>query len=462
MLNIAIIGQPNVGKSSLFNRLAKKKVAIVSEVRGTTRDIRKRKIEIFDKEVLILDTGGIEQKRDEIFSQVSKKSLEVANEADIILYVVDGKKLPDEFDKKLFYKLQRLDKPIALVINKIDNDKEEENTWSFYEFGIGPDLIFPISVSHNRKVKNLLFWIKNYIDVQENRFELNFDDEQASSSENSIKVSIIGRPNVGKSSILNALLGENRSVISSVAGTTIDPVDESTFIDDRKVIFVDTAGIRRRGKVKELEKYALLRTKDVLKQSHIAILVLDASEPLKELDEKIAGLSDEFGLGVIIVLNKWDIKDDEFKKKVDEIRLRFKFLYFAPIIAVSAATKRNIEKLKQKIIQVYDNYTKRLPTSYINRLIEKATIKHALPSTKSGKRLKIYYATQLDTRPPTFVLVMNKPKELHFSYKRYLINFFREHENFDGVPIKILTKGKESSIDDLVDEDSEVLYQELY
>jgi len=460
MFKIAIIGQPNVGKSSLFNRLAKKRVAIVSEISGTTRDIRKRKIEIFDKEVMILDTGGIEQLEDEIFSQVSKKSLEIAKEADIILYMVDGKKLPDEFDKKLFYKLQKLNKPIALVINKIDNDKEEENIWSFYEFGIESDLIFPISVSHNRKVKNLLYWIKSFIDNYENSFELDLNNENKI-EEDSIKVSIIGRPNVGKSSILNALLGEDRSVVSPIAGTTIDPVDESTYIDGRKITFVDTAGIRRKGKIKDLEKYALLRTKDMLKQSHIAILVLDASEPLKELDEKIAGLSDEFGLGVIIVLNKWDIKDDEYKKKVDEIRLRFKFLYFAPILAVSAVTKRNIEKLKQKIIEVYNNYTKKLPTSYVNRLIEKATIKHALPSTKSGKRLKIYYATQLNSSPPTFVLVMNRPKELHFSYKRYLINFIREQENFEGVPIKIITKSKQEELNnDELDED--ILYQELF
>jgi GTP-binding protein len=456
ILKIAIIGQPNVGKSSLFNRIAKKKVAIVSEVSGTTRDIRKREVEIFDKKALILDSGGIEKTNDLIFSEVSKKSIQIANEADIVLYMVDGKKLPDPFDKELFYKIQKLNKPIALVINKIDNDKEEDNVWNFYEFGIDDKLIFPISVSHNRKVNHLLYWIKTYLD--------NVDDiiQTSNTNDDSIKVSIIGRPNVGKSSILNALLNENRSVVSPIAGTTIDPVDESTEFFNHKVTFVDTAGLRRRGKIKELEKYALMRTRDMLKQSHLAILVLDASETLKELDEKIAGLVDEYGLGVIIVLNKWDIKEEEYQKFVQEIRYRFKFLYFAPILAISATTKRNIEKLKLKIIQIYQNYTKRLSTSRLNKLINEATIKHALPATKSGKRLKIYYATQYDTSPPTFALIMNRANSLHFSYKRYLINFIREYEDFEGVPLRIVTRSKNKEAHEELVVDDKVLYQELY
>lgn len=462
LIKIALIGQPNVGKSSLFNRIAKEKIAIVSDLAGTTRDIRKHVIEVLDKKALMLDTGGIDETNDLIFSHVKRKAIETAKEADIILFMVDGKNIPDDKDKELFYELQNLGKDLALVINKIDNDKEMERVWDFFEFGINNDDMFGISVSHNRGTKNLFEWIykrlpenpeSNVNEVLDDEEEYAFDDEDiendAFEESNEINIAIIGRVNVGKSSTLNSLLGEERSVVSSVAGTTIDPVDETIELNDKVVTFVDTAGLRRKGKIEGIEKYALMRTRNMLAKANVALLVLDASDTLTELDEKIAGLVDEFGLATIIVLNKWDENQETFEKFEEEIRRRFRFLYFAPIIATSAKTGRSMDRLKSKIFEVFENYTQRISTSKLNKVIEDATIRHSLPSP-NGAYLRIYYATQFQNKPPRIALIMNKPNLLHFSYKRYLINYLRENFNFEGTPIHIIARGKR---DNLVDEE---------
>jgi len=483
---IALIGQPNVGKSSLFNRIAQKRIAIVSDLAGTTRDIRRHEVTIMDKTALMLDTGGIDETNDAIFSNVKRKAIETAKEADIILFMVDGKNIPDDKDKELFYELQRLGKELALIVNKIDNDKELERLWEFFEFGISDENLFGISVSHNRGTKNLFDWLYNQLpepeeevlessevkeivteshivplDEMETSEELEdyeiqedivFDDEEIENPDafvvdNKIKVGIIGRVNVGKSSILNAIVGQERSVVSPIAGTTIDPVDEVYEYADKSVTFVDTAGLRRRGRIEGIEKFALMRTKEMLEKANVALLVLDASSELTDLDEKIAGLVDEYGLGTIIVLNKWDENMETFKKMEELIRGRFKFLYYAPIIAVSAKTGRSIDRLKDKIIEIYDNYTQRIPTSQLNRVIEKAVIRHSLPSP-NGAYLRIYYSTQFETKPPRIALVMNKPRLLHFSYKRYLINFLRDNFNFEGCPIHIIARGKNDKVGD--------------
>ena len=472
---IALIGQPNVGKSSLFNRIAKKRIAIVSDLAGTTRDIRKHEIEILDRTALMLDTGGIDETNDAIFSNVKRKAIETAKEADIILFMVDGKNIPDDKDKELFYELQRLGKELALVVNKIDNDKELERLWEFFEFGIGEENLFGISVSHNRGTKNLFDWLYRHLPVNlEAEEKKRLEDEKANSEisdeeyfnefeedvdviedlieeisvdDNKIKVGIIGRVNVGKSSILNAILGEERSVVSNVAGTTIDPVDESFEYQGKDVTFVDTAGLRRRGRIDGIEKYALMRTKEMLEKANIALVVLDASDELTDLDEKISGLVDQYGLGTIIVLNKWDENMDTFKKVEEEVRRRFRFLSYAPIMAVSAKTGRNIEKLKEKIIEIHNNFTQRIPTSQLNKVVEEAVIRHSLPSP-NGAYLRIYYTTQFDTKPPRIALVMNKPNLLHFSYKRYLINYLRDKFNFEGTPIHVIARGKNDKMGD--------------
>ncbi|XPV70081.1 MAG: ribosome biogenesis GTPase Der [Halarcobacter sp.] len=468
---IALIGQPNVGKSSLFNRIAKQRIAIVSEQSGTTRDIRKHQVEILDRDAIILDTGGIDETNDAIFSNVKRKAVECAKEADIILFMVDGKKIPDEKDKELFYELQELGKKLYLVVNKIDNDKEKEDRlWAFYEFGIDEDSLFGISVSHNRGTKPLFEAIAQYLPAKEVEEELILkedDDDfledflspiedinkQIPEDDGQIKVAIIGRVNVGKSSILNALVGEERSVVSEIAGTTIDPVDESFEYKDKNITFVDTAGLRRRGKIEGIEKFALNRTKQMLEKANLALVVLDASSELVDLDEKIAGLVDEYALGTIIVLNKWDENMETFKDVEKKVRRKFKFLYHAPVIAVSAKTGRSIDRLKDKIIEIYENYAQRISTSVLNKIVEEATIRHALPSP-NGAYLRIYYTTQFETKPPRIALIMNKPKLLHFSYKRYLINYLRDNINFEGTPIHILARAKNERSDEH-DEDLE-------
>ena len=474
---IALIGQPNVGKSSLFNRIANKRIAIVSDVSGTTRDVRRHEIEIIDRSALLLDTGGIDDTNDEIFSNVKKKAVKTAKEADIILFIVDGKNIPDDKDKELFYELQRLGKELALVVNKIDNDKELERLWEFFEFGIGEENLFGVSVSHNRGTKTLYEWIYKHLpenpetvarmeeekrrkELEDEFFDDEFDNEEDFSAEGLekieeetilddtlINVAIIGRVNVGKSSILNSLVGMERSVVSSIAGTTIDPVDETLSYKDKEITFVDTAGLRRRGSIEGIEKFALMRTKEMLEKANVALVVLDASRELTDLDEKIAGLVDEYGLGTIIVLNKWDENMDTFQKMEEEVRRRFRFLSYAPIIAVSAKTGRSIDRLKEKIVEIFENYTQRIPTSQLNKVIEEAVTRHSLPSP-NGAYLRIYYSTQFSSRPPRIALVMNKPQLLHYSYKRYLINFLREKFNFEGTPIHIIARGKNDKMGD--------------
>ena len=492
MKKIAIIGRPNVGKSSLFNRLVKKRDAITADIAGTTRDVKRRTTVIMNKEVQLLDTGGLD-KGCELFDKIKEMSLKAAYKADIILYMVDGKGIPEDEDKKLFYELQAMGKDMALVVNKIDNDKMKEKLWDYYEFGT--DAIFGISVAHNRNTVELLEWIGDKLPESDTVKEEDEDEEDiqviepqevndedffaniAQQSEdddgftywdedemdgvviddtifgnndrikefdeediNHIKIAIIGRTNVGKSSLLNALLGEERSVVSSVAGTTIDPIDETIEYKDKQITFVDTAGLRRRGKILGIEKYALMRTTEMLENSNMALIVLDASEPFLDLDEKIAGLVDSNRLSCIIVLNKWDIsKREEHDKIIKEVRDRFKFLAYAPILTLSAKSHLRVDKLHDMILEINENYSQRIPTSKINEVIEKALRRHTLPSV-SGQVIRIYYGTQYETRPPKIAIVMNKPSGLHFTYRRYLVNKMREAFNFSGTPLLFKAK----------------------
>jgi len=492
MKKIAIIGRPNVGKSSLFNRLIKKRDAITSEQAGTTRDIKRRHVTIINKEALLLDTGGLD-KGCELFDKIKEMSLKAAYKADIILYMVDGKSIPEDEDKKFFYELQSMGKDIALVVNKIDNDKMKEKLWDYYEFGT--DAIFGISVAHNRHTVDLLDWISSKIPdsdiIKEETQEEDLEDESTVIHEdlsdkdfftntnideedgftywdedemdgviqddsifaqndkikefdendiNHIKISIIGRTNVGKSSLLNALLGEERSVVSSVAGTTIDPIDESIEYKGKQLTFVDTAGLRRRGKIVGIEKFALMRTTEMLENSNMALVVLDASEPFLDLDEKIAGLVDSNRLACIIVLNKWDIsKREEHDKIIQSVRDRFKFLAYAPIITLSAKSHQRVDKLNDMILEINENYSQRITTSQLNDAMDKAMRRHQLPSMH-GQVIRIYYATQYETRPPKIAIVMNKPKGLHFTYRRYLTNKLREAFNFSGSPLLFKAK----------------------
>ncbi|EOI7209286.1 ribosome biogenesis GTPase Der [Campylobacter jejuni] len=458
MQSIILIGKPNVGKSSLFNRMARQRIAITSDISGTTRDTNKIEIHINSKKAMLIDSGGLDES-DELFKNVKKNTLKVAKESDIILYLVDGKLAPDDEDRQFFYSLKKLGKPIALVINKVDNKKDEERAWEFANFGVKE--IFNLSVTHNVGLDELYEWLEKFLheeflipDEEENLedfleyYEEGKEFQFKEVDQNHIRVGIVGRVNVGKSSLLNALVKQERSVVSSIAGTTIDPVNESVVHKDKVIEFVDTAGIRKRGKIQGLERFALNRTEKILSHSQIALLVLDAHEGFNELDERIAGLVAKHYLGVIIVLNKWDKSEMDFDKTVKELRLdRFKFLAYAPVISVSALSGKRVHVLLDKILQIFENFTQKIQTSKLNTLIENATRAHPLPHDY-GKLVKIYYAVQYDLAPPKIALIMNRPKALHFSYKRYLQNQIRKEFNFEGVPLVIASRKKGSKEND--------------
>ena len=459
MQKVILVGKPNVGKSSLFNRLARRRIAITSDVSGTTRDTNKAKIEVEGKECILIDSGGLDDSS-ELFKNVKAKTLAEAKNSDVILYMVDGKMMPDDEDRAIFYELSKLNLPIALVINKIDSKKDEQREWEFVSFGAKNS--FGISVSHNTGVDELSMWLAKHLEAKVqikadtsddfDDFLENYNDEGELSDEidyesKNIRVGIIGRVNVGKSSLLNALVKESRAVVSDVAGTTIDPVNEIYEHDGRVFEFVDTAGIRKRGKIEGIERYALNRTEKILEETDVALLVLDSSEPLTELDERIAGIASKFELGVIIVLNKWDKSSEEFDELCKEIKDRFKFLSYAPIISVSALGGKRVHKIYPLIVEIYKNYTQKIQTSKLNEVIGEATKAHPLPRDK-GRVVKIYYAVQFKTAPIMIALIMNRPKCLHFSYKRYLTNKLRESFSLTGVPIVLIPKKRGESDED--------------
>ncbi|MDR3162584.1 MAG: ribosome biogenesis GTPase Der [Helicobacteraceae bacterium] len=433
MRSVALVGRPNAGKSTLFNRLIKSAAAVTSAAAGTTRDIRSAVAEIGGKRALIVDTGGLAGGSD-LFTQVHKRALKAANEADITLFMADGQLFPDEEDRRLFFEVQKSAKSVALVINKMDSGDQNERYYSYLSFG--SKQIFPISCAHKRGFEALEKWLEEELGgetVGEGAQEI--DDE--------IKVAIIGRPNVGKSALLNALVGFERSIVSGVAGTTIDPVNESVIVDGKTVTFIDTAGIRKRGRIEGIERFAFDRTEKMLESADIALITLDASEEFSELDERIAGLADRYKTGMIVVLNKLDIATKEHKEMEKMARSRFTFLSHAPLITLSAHTKKRVNKLFELILSVYENYSRRITTSELNALIETATDKHHIPSDK-GKAVKIYYATQYETKPPRIALITNRPSAIHFSYLRYLANQLRLAFDLSGTPLVLEKRGRKS------------------
>ncbi|MDR1451306.1 MAG: ribosome biogenesis GTPase Der [Helicobacteraceae bacterium] len=441
MFKIAIIGRPNAGKSALFNRFIKKNEAIVSEVAGATRDIKIARAIVGGFEVEVMDTGGLEN-RDETFAVVCRKAIEAAKNADLALFLVDGQLPPSDEDKRLFYEAQKQNPAIALALNKIDNAELENQRYEYASFGAKE--LYAISCSHKRGFDDLEKRIGEIVRKSQKANVAERGGEALSSDGEAIRVAIIGRPNAGKSALLNALVGFERSVVSQIAGATTDPVDEKIVYGGREIVFVDTAGVRKRGRIKGIEKFAFDRTEKALEIADLALIVLDASEEFAELDERIAGLTSKHKTAAIIALNKYDIARDSYKALEKAVRDRFAFLSYAPIISLSATTKKRVDKLGALIIEIYENYSRRVPTAQLNNIVSEAAARHKTPSDR-GKTVKIYYATQYETKPPKIALISNRPTSIHFSYLRYLTNKLRENINFQGSPIVIEAKLKQKN-----------------
>ncbi|HEU5138876.1 MAG TPA: ribosome biogenesis GTPase Der [Bacillales bacterium] len=432
---VAIVGRPNVGKSTIFNRVAGERLAIVEDVPGVTRDRVYHPAEWLDQEFNLIDTGGIVLSDEPISKQIRQQAEIAIEEADIIIFMVDGKEGLTGADEEVAGILYRSNKPVVLAVNKIDNHKRRELLYEFYSLGIGEP--FPISGTHGLGVGDLL-------DEVIRHFSNAIADEY---DESTIRFSLIGRPNVGKSSLVNAILGKERVIVSDVPGTTRDAIDTPFTKSGKDYVIIDTAGMRRRGKVYETtEKYSVLRAKRAIERSDVALVVINGEEGIIDQDKKIAGYAYEAGRAMVIIVNKWDAveKDHQTMKAFEKnIRKQFQFLDFAPILFVSAMTKQRLNKLLPLIEQVAENHTLRIKTSVLNDVILDAVSMNPTP-TRKGRRLKISYATQVSVKPPTFVVFVNDPELLHFSYQRFLENQIRETFGFQGTPIRILARKKGS------------------
>ncbi|ADE71349.1 MULTISPECIES: ribosome biogenesis GTPase Der [Priestia] len=428
---IAIVGRPNVGKSTIFNRIVGERVSIVEDIPGVTRDRIYSSGEWLNVDFNIIDTGGIDI-GDEPFLEQIKQQAEIAiDEADVIIFLVNGRDgitAADEEVAKILYKSK---KPVVLAVNKVDNPEMRELIYDFYALGYGEP--FPISGTHGLGLGDLL-------DEAAKHFPKEKDEDYG---EDVIKFSLIGRPNVGKSSLVNALLGEDRVIVSDLAGTTRDAIDTKFTKEDQEYVVIDTAGMRKRGKVYEsTEKYSVLRALKAIERSDVVLVVLNAEEGIIEQDKKIAGYAQEAGKAVVIVVNKWDTveKDEKTMKKFEEnIREHFQFLTYAPIVFLSAKTKKRTHTLLPMIDLASESHAVRVETSILNDVIMDAVAMNPTP-THNGNRLKIYYTTQVAIKPPTFVVFVNDPELMHFSYKRFLENKLREAFGFEGTPIKIIAR----------------------
>ena len=430
---VAIVGRANVGKSTIFNRMVGERISIVEDVAGVTRDRIYAKASWLTKEFSVIDTGGIELENASFTTQIKMQAEIAIEEADVIVFVVNGREGITKEDEYVARLLQKSRKPIILVVNKIDDNQFRDYIYEFYALGVGDPI--PVSGSHGIGIGDLLDQIINQLDLQ---------DEET--NEDEISFSIIGRPNVGKSSLTNAILGEERVIVSNIEGTTRDAIDTPFVKDGQKYRVVDTAGMRKKGKVYEnIEKYSILRALTSIEKSDVILVVIDGETGIREQDKHVAGYAHEAGKGVVIVYNKWDLVDKDEKtmqKKQKEIYEQFKYLDYARIVFTSAKTGQRVDQIFPLIQESYENSRKRVQTSVLNDVLVDAQLMNPT-TTFNGGRLKIFYANQVAVCPPTFVLFSNDPQYLHFSYKRYLENRLREAFGFEGTPIHLICRKRD-------------------
>lgn len=430
---VAIVGRPNVGKSTLFNALAGEKIAIVKDTPGVTRDRIYADVTWLDKEFTLIDTGGIEpDSKDIILSQMREQAQIAIDTADVIIFITDVKQGLVDADSKVADMLRRSGKPVVLVVNKVDNfDKYMPDVYEFYNLGIGDPV--PVSAASRLGLGDMLDIVSGHFPVGSAQEE---EDDRP-------RIAIVGKPNVGKSSIVNRLLGENRVIVSDVAGTTRDAIDTEIVHNGKEYIFIDTAGLRRKNKIKEeLERYSIIRTVTAVERADVVLMVIDATEGVTEQDAKIAGIAHERGKGIIIVVNKWDAiekNDRTMREYENDIRQVLSFMPYAEIMYVSAVTGQRLIKLYDMIDMVIENQTLRIATGVLNEIMTEAVAMQQPPSDK-GKRLKLYYITQVSVKPPTFVIFVNDKELMHFSYTRYLENKIREAFGFRGTSLKFFIR----------------------
>ncbi len=430
---VAIVGRPNVGKSTLFNVLAGKRISIVEDTPGVTRDRIYADCSWLDKEFTLIDTGGIEpDSKDIILSQMREQAQLAIDMADVIIFMVDRATGMVDSDNKVADMLRRSGKPVILVVNKVDSpSKMMADIYEFYNLGIGDP--WPVSSANRTGIGDMLDEVVKYFP----------EDSSSEEEDDAVRVAIVGKPNVGKSSIINRLIGQNRVIVSDIAGTTRDAIDTRIVWHGKEYVFIDTAGIRRKNKIKEtLEHYMIARSVGAVDRADITILVIDATEGVTEQDAKIAGIAHERGKAVIIAVNKWDLveKDNQSVKKfTDKVRQVLSFLPYAELVFVSAETGQRLVKLYEMIDMVHDNQNLRIQTGVLNEIIAEACIMQQPPSDK-GRSLRIYYGTQAGVCPPTFVLFVNDKKLMHFSYQRYIENRIRDAFGFRGTPLKFVIR----------------------
>lgn len=428
---VAIVGRPNVGKSTIFNRIVGERISIVEDIPGVTRDRIYSSAEWLTHDFNLIDTGGIDIGDEPFLEQIRQQAEIAIDEADVIIFITNGREGVTAADEEVAKILYKTKKPVVLAVNKVDNPEMRDQIYDFYSLGFGEPV--PISGSHGLGLGDLL-------DEAAKHFPKTKDKEYG---DDVIKFSLIGRPNVGKSSLVNAMLGEERVIVSDIAGTTRDAIDSDVTVNGQRYIIIDTAGMRKKGKVYETtEKYSVLRALRAIERSDVVLVVINAEEGIIEQDKKIAGYAHEAGRAIVIVVNKWDAveKDERTMKEFEQkIREHFLFLDYAPIVFLSAKTKKRIHTLIPMINIASENHSKRTPTTVLNDVIMDAVAMNPTPTDK-GRRLKIYYMTQVSVKPPTFIVFVNEPELLHFSYERFLENRIRDAFGFEGTPIKIFAR----------------------